>query len=327
MKCFKKIFSISVCAAAVTALTCSAMAISAGTVNTSSGSLAVRSTASVNSARVASLERNSAVTLVSKNGSWWLVEYSDGKYGYCHSDYISKLSSSFEGYVDTNGGNLNIRASASSSSAVKDSLSQNTPLVVLSEKNGWSRVLYNGTSIGYASSKYISAGKSTSESAVSSSSSGAVSLDVTDYKQYDSRWASLKVGSSGKTMRAIGCVTAALAETESYRLGKSSITPSYMLKTLSYNSAGDVNWPSNYEKYTGSDYLGKTRSLLNEGKPVIFGAKKANGKMHWVVVTGYNGKGLLAGNFTINDPGSDVRETLADLLSEYPYFYKLEYYG
>ncbi len=319
MNCFKRIFSLGVTFAAAAALGCSAMAASAGMVNTDSGSLNVRSTASASSARVASLEKNSLVTLLSKNGSWWLVEYADGRYGYCHYDYISKLGSSFEGYVDIDSGSLNIRSSASKASSVKDRLQKNTQVVVLSEKNGWSRLLYNGTSVGYVASEYISQGKGYSDS-------GAVSLDVADYKQYDSRWANMKVGSSGKTMRAIGCVTAALAETERYRLGKSSVTPATMLKTLSYNYSGDVIWPSNYEKYTGSDYLGKTRSLLNEGKPVIFGAKKSNGKMHWVVVTGYNGGGLLAENFTINDPGSDERKTLDELFKEYPYFYKIEYY-
>lgn len=326
MNCFKRIFSVGVTAAAITVLSCSAMAISAGMVNTDSGALIVRSTASVSSARIAALERNSLVTLISKNGSWWLVEYSDGKYGYCHADYISKLGSSYEGYVDIDSGSLNIRSSGSMNSGIKDKLSKNTSVVVLSEKNGWSRVLYDGTSIGYASDRYITAGKSETESA-GISSSGSVSLDVADYKQYDSRWASLKVGSSGKTMRAIGCVTAALADTESYRLGKSSITPATMLKTLSYNSSGDVSWPANYQSYTGSDYLGKALLLLNSGKPVIFGAKNSAGKMHWVVVTGYNGKGLSGENFTINDPGSETRKTLAALLKEYPYFYKIEYYS
>lgn len=320
MKSVKMIFSAGVCAAALTAMTYSAMAASAGVVNTTSSPLTVRSTASVNSAKVSSLARNSLVTLMSKNGSWWLVEYADGRYGYCHADYISQLGSSFEGYVDTDGGNLNIRSSASASATVKTKLPKNTPLVVLSEKNGWSRVLYNGTSIGYAASEYISQGS------IQGGYNDIISLSVADYKQYDNRWADLKVGSSGKTMRSIGCVTAALAQTERYRTGKSSITPATMLKTLSYNSAGDVNWPYNYEKYTGSSYLTKTRSLLMEGKPVIFGAKKSSGKMHWVVVTGYNGEGLYAKNFTINDPGSETGKTLADLLNEYPYFYKIEYY-
>ena len=125
MKSVKKIFSAGVCAAAITAMTYSAMAASAGVVNTASSPLTVRSTASVNSAKVSSLARNSLVTLMSKNGSWWLVKYADGRYGYCHADYISQLGSSFEGYVDTDGGNLNIRSSASASSTVKTKLPKN----------------------------------------------------------------------------------------------------------------------------------------------------------------------------------------------------------
>ena len=138
----------------------------------------------------------------------------------------------------------------------------------------------------------------------------------------------MKVGSSGKTMRSIGCVTTALAATERYRLGDSSLTPATMLYRLSYTSSGDVLWPSNYRNYTSSGYLQKTYDLLKSGKPVIFGAKNSYGKMHWVVVTGYSGSGtnLKAADFMINDPGSETRVKLSDLFKEYPYFYKIEYY-
>lgn len=320
MKSIKMVLSAGISAAIIAAISSSAFAASAGVISTESGSLSVRSTASVSSARLALLPKDSLVTLVSKNGSWWLVEYADGRYGYCSSNYISQLSSGKEGYVKTKGGNLNIRSSASSSSSIKDKLPNGEGVIILSEKNGWCRVLYNGTSVGYAASEYIAAGTSPQ------SGVGNLSLGVIDYKQYDSRWANLKVSSSGKSMRAIGCVTSALAETESYRLHDSSITPAVMLKRLSYNSSGDVYWPSNYQSYTGSGYLSQLYSLLKSGKPVIFGAKNSAGKMHWVVVTGYNGAGLAAKNFIINDPGSETRKTLADLLNEYPRFYKMEYY-
>ena len=67
----------------------------AGTVTTASGALNVRSSASTSGKIVASLPRGSNVTLLSKSGSWWQVEYADGKYGYVHGDYMKSISGSF----------------------------------------------------------------------------------------------------------------------------------------------------------------------------------------------------------------------------------------
>ncbi|WMJ83954.1 SH3 domain-containing protein [Oscillospiraceae bacterium LTW-04] len=297
----------------------------AGVVSTVSSPLMVRTAASVESAIVATLPKDSTVTLLSKSGSWWYVEYSTGKFGYCHANYITQISSSRAGYVATSSGALNIRTGGSTDYSVEARLPKGTGLVVLSENNGWSRVLYNGTAIGYASSAYVSDYALTQENAPVTYK--AITLPVPDYKQYDSRWASLKVGRSGKTLSAIGCVTTALADTESYRKGSSAVTPATMLNQLSYNASGDVYWPSHYQKYIGSNYLSVLYQQLSVGKPVILGAKTSTGRMHWVVVKGYTGGNTLStSGFLINDPGSNYRTTLATLMKEYPYFYKLEYY-
>ncbi|MFV0497685.1 MAG: SH3 domain-containing protein [Candidatus Fimivivens sp.] len=294
---------------------------SAGVVSTISDPLRVRNTASVQSAIVATLPKDSSVTLLSKSGSWWYVEYSAGKFGYCYGDYIAQIHSSRAGYVATASGVLNIRTGGSSRDSVKTRLSKGTGVVVLSENNGWSRILYNGTAIGYASSAYIS------DYTQSQETYKAIRLSVPDYKQNDSRWASLKVGQTNKTLSTIGCVTTALADTESYRKGSSAVTPATMLRQLSYNASGDVYWPSNYHKYVGPNYLSVLYQQLSDGKPVILGAKTAAGRMHWVVVKGYAGGNTLStSGFVINDPGSKYRATLATFMKEYPYFYKLEYY-
>lgn len=325
MKYLKTLFSVVILVIALYSSTIATSAATAGStagiITTAYSPLVVRASASIEATRLATLAKGSTVTLVSKSGSWWYVEYSSGKYGYCYASYISQISSSRSGYVSTSGGRLNIRSSSSTSSTVQTSLAKGTGLVILSESSGWCRVLYNGTSLGYASSQYIS------ENSNGNISYPAIKLSVPNYKQYDSRWADLKVASSGKTLRAIGCVTTALAETESYRLGNSSITPATMLYKLSYNASGDVYWPSHYQKYIGYDYLSVLYKQLSEGKPVILGAKTSSGRGHWVVVTGYNGgTSLTASGFLINDPGSAIRKTLADLQKEYPIFYKLEYY-
>ena len=191
-------------------------------------------------------------------------------------------------------------------------------MAVLSQANGWSRILYNGVKTGYVSSAYLSA---------SGGSAASVSLAVPSYKQTDSRWASVQIGSSGKTIGQIGCTTTALAMTESYRLG-TSVNPAEMSRRLSYSSGGALYGPSNYRLVSeSSGALSTVLSLLRQGTPVIYGAKTSLGQQHWVVVTGYNGLGLSAENFTILDPGSASRTTLRQFLNAYPVFHRLAYAG
>ncbi len=290
----------------------------AGIVNVYDGRLNVRSAPSISANKITSILDGSYITLISKNGSWWKVEYEDGKYGYCSSSYISAVSSSKAAAVSTSGSNLNVRTGPSTNYSIKAKLQNGKTVVIISESGDFSRILYNGTSTGYVSSRYLRK--------LSSSESSVVSLSVVNYKQTDSRWSYVTLGSSGKTIGNIGCTTTALAMTESYRTGK-SITPDIMAGKLKYSSSGSLYWPSNYTFVTDSDsYLYTIRGLLRKGKPVILGCKKSSGGQHWVVVTGYNGRGVSSSNFTINDPGSRTRTTLDQFLSVYPNFYKIAYY-
>ena len=276
----------------------------AGIVATSGSRLNVRSGASTSAGIVGSLNQGSYVTLISRSGNWWYVEYGKGQYGYCHADYITVRS-----------GNLNVRSAPSTSGTIYLSLPKGETVIVLSTSNGWSRILYHGTKTGYVSAQYLS------------NYYGAVSLSVPSFKQTDSRWASVQIGSSGKTMAQIGCATTAVAMMESTRTGK-TIYPDAMAKELTYDASGSLYWPSNYTVVTDSgNYLSRIYSLLKQGKPVLFGARNASGKQHWVVITGFTGGTSLSDSaFTINDPGSNSRTTLQKFLNEYPTFYKYFYY-
>ncbi len=290
----------------------------AGVVSVTSGKLNVRSSASTSGAVVSSLSKGSYVTLMSKSGNWWRVEYADGKYGYCHADYI-KTATGTPSTVKISSGSLNVRSGAGTSYSIIASLYKGEVVIVLSKSGSWSRILYNGTKTGYVSSQYLSTS--------SSSTYSKVSLNVPSFKQTDNRWASVKIGSSGKTIAQIGCATTAIAMMESYRTG-ATIYPDAMSKKLTYSSSGNVYWPSNYTAVTSSSgYLSSIYNQLKNGKPVLFGAKKSSGTQHWVVITGYTGgSSLTASGFTINDPGSNSRTTLQHLLNEYPTFYKYFYY-
>ena len=302
--------------ASILPLTVQATDLSAGIVTTNGGNLNVRSAASSGSSVVAKMPNGSYLTLVSRSGTWWRVEYASGRYGYCLSDYITKVSGT-AAVVATNGSNLNVRSGAGTGYTKIGSLAKGERVIVLSKSGSWSRILYYGTKTGYVSSQYLSG----------SSSDSPIHLSVPSFKQTDSRWANVTLGNSGKTMAKIGCATTAIAMMESYRAG-SVITPDAMAKKLRYTASGSVYWPSHYTAVTNSSgYLSAIYSQLKAGKPVLFGAKNSSGGQHWVVITGFTGgTSLSAAAFTIHDPGSNSRTTLQQFLNAYPNFYKYFFY-
>jgi len=295
----------------------------AGKVTTASTSLNVRKSASTSSSVITTLKRNSQVTLINKSGNFWYVRYSASGYGYCSADYITVTSKDVK-TVKTTSGNLNVRSSASTSGTILTTLKSGTKVPVISTANGWSKILYNGNKTGFVSSAYLT----TSTQNNTTTSYKAIKLSgVPNFKQTDSRWANVIIGSSGQTIAKIGCATTAIAMLESKRTN-STIYPHNMMKKLSYTSGGAVYWPTNYTQITSqSGYLNKIYNLLEQGKPVIVGAKKSNGGQHYVVVTGVKATNTLTtSSFYINDPGSSTRTTLNQFFSAYPYFYKMLHY-
>ena len=289
----------------------------AGIVATSSGRLNVRSGKSTGSSIVSALQKGSYVTLLSRSGDWWQVEYDDGRYGYAHADYIKETAGA-PAVVQTQSGNLNVRSGAGTHHGILDRLPKGETVVVLSESGGWSRVLFDGVRTGYVSSQYL-------KKTAPAYKYAPVSLSLPSFKQTDPRWADVIIGSSGKPISRIGCTTTAIAMMESYRTGR-IIYPDAMSKKLSYTSAGDLYWPSDYQVVFSADLEG-VYNQLKAGKPVLYGAKTASGKQHWVVITGYTGGNTLTpASFTVNDPGSSYRVNLQQLLNDYPVFYKYFYY-
>ena len=284
----------------------------AGAVTTAGGRLNVRAQASSASATVATLNKGSYITLLSKSGSWWKVEYGAEKTGYCHADYITVVQGS-PASVTT--GALNVRTGPGTGNASVGTLYQNEVVLRLTTANGWSRVLYHGTKTGYVSDKYLSG------------SYAPISLWVPNLKQMDDRWADLELAGSGKTFSQIGCATTAIAMLESHRVGR-TILPTEMARNLTYTLSGNVYWPAHFTSVTESkDLLKGIYARLQQGKPVLFGATNTYGSQHWVVITGFSGgRELTAASFTIRDPGSYSRTNLQQFLNQYPNFYKYFFY-
>ena len=318
----KKILSIVLCAVLLLGMLpmqaqAAAASSYAGAVTTDGAVLNVRAQASTASPVLTTLRKGSYITLIARTGSWWQVEYGKNQFGYCHADYITPVQGS--PVTVKVSGSLNVRTGPGTTYSRVASLYNGETVLLLTSSGGWSRVLYHGTKTGYVSSQYLTG-------TTSGSGTTAVSLSVPSFKQTDSRWANVTIGSSGKTIAQIGCATTAIAMLESYRTG-TTIYPDAMAKKLTYTSSGSVYWPSHYTTVTSSaDYLNKILSLLQQGKPVLFGARNSSGGQHWVVITGFTGGTVTAANFTIQDPGSNSRTTLQQFLNAYPTFYKYFHY-
>ena len=297
----------------------SSAAHTAGKVSTAGGNLNVRSAPSTSSSVVTSVRNSSWVTLTQKNGEWYKAEYADGKTGWLNAGYVKSFPDSYEVSVAVSSGNLNVRSGAGTGYGIKDRLVKGEKAVVLSSSGGWARILFDGNETGYVAEKYLAksqTGKYT-----------PIALKVPYYLQTDSRWKNYPIGSYGDTIGTIGCTTTALAMTESHYSGQ-TVTPPMMASRLSYSASGSLYWPSYYSvNNAGSNYLEVIYNALRSGKPVVFGAKKANGSQHWVTVTGYAGNGntLSASDFTVNDPGTKSVTLLSELLYKNPYPYRVVY--
>ena len=290
---------------------------SAGMIDTAGGMLNIRSAASSKSGIIGKLSDGSYITIHKIYGNWYYIEYAKDQYGWCHSAYIASIYSSPR-KVNLSSGNLNVRSGAGTNYAKTGTVAKSETVLVLSSSAYWSRILYDGNKIGWVYNPYLSP--------ISIQSTSSITLNVPSYKQYDSRWAGIKIGSYGKTMAQIGCATTALAMMESYRSG-STISPADMTYRVGYTSSGSIYWPENYAQITSSSgYLSKIHSLLNSGKPAMLGMKNSSGGQHWVVIYGYKSSDISAENFLIYDPGSDSRTNLQQFISSYPNFYKLMHY-
>ncbi len=299
----------------------SAQAPTAGKVTTQSTVLMVRSAPSSTSAGIATLPRDSYVTLYEKSGDWWRVGIGSGKYGYCYAPFITPVFGSTA--MRVNATSLNIRSGPSTTYGIQAALANGTIVVKLSVSGSFAYVVYDGNKTGYASRSYL--GTISGSTSPATQAYPALSLAVPSYKQTDSRWANVEVGDSGRTISDIGCATTALAMMESYH-SASTVTPSVMESRLQYTAGGALYWPSNY-LLDGAVGYSEIYTLLKNGKPVIVGAKTSSGSTHFVVIKGFTGGDTLtASGFLINDPGSSTRTTLSQFLSVYPTIFRTVYY-
>jgi len=288
----------------------------AGYVSTAGGRLNVRSGPGTNYTVLTSVSNGAYLTVYGSENGFYKVGYAENKTGYVSRSYFTRITSAYTASVNITSGYLNVRSGAGTKYSVISALYMNDTVIVLSEENGWARVLYKNIRTGYVSSAYLKA----------QNEEKSVILSVPDLKQTDARWAGVTIGESGKTIAQIGCTTTCIAMCESLRLGY-TVYPDEMAKNLTYSSTGSLYWPSNYvTSVSVSELLPTVKNLINNNKPVILGFTSPEKGTHWVTVIGYKNGGESYSDFYINDPGSSYRTLLSQFTEIYTGFYKMAYY-
>ena len=202
-----------------------ARSVNVGTVTAKSG-LNMRTSASTSSSVKVVIPYGSKVNIQSSSSGWHYVEY-NGSYGYVSAEYVSLSASnggtssstttSESGVVTARSG-LNMRASASTTSAIKKVLPYGTTVKIKSSMSGWYYIEYNGDS-GYVSSSYISLNGSASGSGSNNSSAG-------ESNSSDTINVGIVTASSGLNMRESGSTTAPIKKVLPYG-SKVNIKKSY----------------------------------------------------------------------------------------------------
>ncbi len=274
-----------------------------GIVQTSGSNLNMRSSYTTSSKIIGRIPNNSYVEIISNKNDFYYIKYNN-TYGYSSKSYINKLY----GKSMTTTDNLNFRTGPSTKYSIITTIKKGTNITIYNTVSNWSYAYFNGN-YGYLYNSYLINGKV---------------LNIYDFKQYDSRWKNIKI-TSNKTISQIGCLTTAMAMSESYRTN-TIIYPNEMKNKLSYTSSGDMYWPSNYKTDTTSSYLTKIYKNLLNNKPTIIGAKNSVSS-HFVIVYGINGSSSNLSSYLINDPASTTRTTLKDFFTSYPTYLKIASYN
>ncbi|MGL5328389.1 MAG: SH3 domain-containing protein [Peptostreptococcaceae bacterium] len=117
--------------------------------------LNVRSGAGTSYRVIGSLNKGTKVNVISESNGWSKIDF-DGRIGYVSSKYLDEKKPS---YTDTttktvNTDGLNVRTGPSTSYSVAGKLNKGDKVEVISESNGWSKILFKKKE-SYVSSRYL----------------------------------------------------------------------------------------------------------------------------------------------------------------------------
>nr|WP_308201911.1 SH3 domain-containing protein [Priestia megaterium] len=128
------------------------------TYTVTASTLNVRSGAGTNYASIGSVTKGQKLSVVSKSGSWYKINY-NGRTGYVSSDYVQTSGTTppaeSTAYTVT-ASTLNVRSGAGTNYAAIGSVTKGQKLSVVSKSGDWYKINYNGRT-GYVSSDYVQA--------------------------------------------------------------------------------------------------------------------------------------------------------------------------
>ena len=124
-----------------------------GFVNTDS--LRLRAEASTASAVLATAPKNDCVVILSKEGSWYRVNYNLQE-GYMHESYldVSTKENAELGYGEVTGSGVNLRSGPATTYGISSVASKGAKCYIIGLNEGWYKVIYNG-SVCYIRSDYL----------------------------------------------------------------------------------------------------------------------------------------------------------------------------
>ncbi|PVE79278.1 hypothetical protein DC421_25520 [Priestia megaterium] len=126
------------------------------TYTVTASTLNVRSGAGTSYAAIGSVTKGQKLSVVSKSGSWYKINYS-GRTGYVSSDYVQASGTTPPAESTTytvTASTLNVRSGAGTSYASIGSVTKGQKLSVVSKSGSWYKINYNGRT-GYVSSDYV----------------------------------------------------------------------------------------------------------------------------------------------------------------------------
>ncbi|MBX4164263.1 SH3 domain-containing protein [Priestia megaterium] len=129
------------------------------TYTVTASTLNVRSGAGTNYASIGSVTKGQKLSVVSKSGGWYKINY-NGRTGYVSSDYVQSSGTTTPPaesitYIVT-ASKLNVRSGAGTNYASIGSVTKGQKLSVVSKSGSWYKINYNGRT-GYVSSDYVQA--------------------------------------------------------------------------------------------------------------------------------------------------------------------------
>ncbi len=122
--------------------------------------LNMRSGAGTSYRVITTLKKGSVVEVISESNGWSKIKY-DGRIGYVYDEYLEDIKPSYSNTTTkvVNTDLLNVRSGPSTSYKILGKINKGIKVQVISEENGWSKILYNNKEA-YVSSRYLDSSNS-----------------------------------------------------------------------------------------------------------------------------------------------------------------------